>query len=65
MKKVSRVLKTVDMSYGYAREVEPCYVAEQYYMLGDHNGYCPITIEVIEITNEVIEIEEDSTCLSS
>ena len=35
-------LTTVDMSAGYARFVEPCYVIEQYYMLGDHGAYCPI-----------------------
>jgi hypothetical protein len=29
-------------AYGYARLVEPSYVIEQYYMLGDHGAYCPI-----------------------
>lgn len=33
---------TVDMSAGYARLVEPCYVIEQFYMLGDHGPFCPI-----------------------
>ncbi|MNG28310.1 hypothetical protein D3C85_1660880 [compost metagenome] len=35
-------LTTVDMSAGYARFVEPNFVIEQYYMLGDHGAYCPI-----------------------
>lgn len=33
---------TVDMSLGYARQVKPVYVTEQFYMLGDHGCYCPI-----------------------
>lgn len=33
---------TIDMSYGYARYVLPCFVREQFYMLGDHGVFCPI-----------------------
>lgn len=35
-------MKTVDMSAGYARYVDPSEVYEQFYMLGDHGPFCPI-----------------------
>lgn len=35
-------MKTVDMSAGYARYVEPFDVIEHFYMFGDHGPFCPI-----------------------
>lgn len=33
---------TADLSMGFIRFVEPQYVREQFYMLGDHGAFCPV-----------------------
>lgn len=41
-RRLMRGVTTFCLGHGYVRCVKPSFVVEQFYMLGDHGGYCPI-----------------------